>query len=354
MSNDSPNEQSSPGSPEEGQQPVPRNRWFSAAIVAGCLLLALCGAVLIAGQPPGDGTVQKIVTVQAGASAKKVATKLHDAGVLRSPLYFTLYVKLTGNSAAIKAGPYQFSDGMGPAEILKKLVAGDIYVWRFAVPEGYSIFQLAELLSVRKIVTKEAFLAACTDLQLMKELGLTGPSVEGYLYPSTYDLTPGSDAAAIIRQMVRQFDKEFSERFATTLKERQLSRHEVVTLASLVEKEAVAPQERPLIAAVFANRLNRRMRLQSDPTAVYGRRAFGGTVSGQEVRQVTPYNTYMIPGLPPGPIGNPSAEAIAAVLAPAKVPYLYFVAKKDGTHQFSTTLAEHNQAVARYLKNGAR
>lgn len=354
MSDTPPTEPTAPNLQAADPQPGSRNRWLGAVIVVGCCLLALCGLGIFASQPPGHGTMQKIVTVQTGASAKKVAAKLHAAGLLRSPLYFTLYVQLTGNSAAIKAGPYQFSDGMGPAEILRKLVSGDIYVWRFAVPEGYSIFQLAELLSARKIVTKENFLAACTDRGLLREMGLNGPSVEGYLYPSTYDLTPGSDAVAIIRQMVQQFDKEFGARFSAPLKQQPRSRHEVVTLASLVEKEAVSPAERPLIAAVFLNRLHRRMRLQSDPTAVYGRRAFGGTVSAQEVRQVTSYNTYVIPGLPPGPIGNPSAEAIAAVLAPAQVPYLYFVAKKDGTHQFSTTLAEHNQAVARYLKNNAK
>ena len=354
MSN-TPTEQLPPDLPTAGrQQPQPRPRWFSATVVAGFCLAALIGLGFWAGQPAGDGSQQKIVTVPPGASAKKVAAKLHDTGLLRSQLYFRRDAKLTGKSSAIKAGPYQFTDGMAPAEILRKLVNGDIYVWRFAVPEGYSTFQLAEMMASRKIVAKEAFLAACTDPALLREFGIAGPSVEGYLYPSTYDLTPGSSAATIIRVMVRQFDKEFNDRFASALKGQKRSRHEVVTLASLVEKEAVSPQERPQIAAVFLNRLRLRMRLQSDPTAVYGKRAFGGTVSAQEVRQATPYNTYVIPGLPPGPIGNPSAEAIAAVLAPASVPYLYFVARKDGTHYFSTTLAEHNQAVARYLKNGAR
>ena len=330
----------------------PDHRW-RWGFVAAALLIAVLMLAVFAGRPTGTGSVQKIITIQSGTPAKKIAIKLHEAGVLRSPLYFRLYTRLTGKGGAIKAGPYQFNDGMSPAEILNKLVAGDIYVWRFAVPEGYSIFQLAELLSARKIVTKDAFLAACRDQSLLQELGIGGDSVEGYLFPSTYDLMPGSDAPAIIRQMVRQFEREFNARFANRLQAERLTRHQLVTLASLVEKEAIAPQERPLIAAVFLNRLQKRMRLQSDPTAVYGKRAFGGTVSAQEVREVTPYNTYVIPGLPPGPIGNPGADAIAAVLEPARVPYLYFVAKKDGTHHFSTTLEEHNRAVARYLKNSA-
>jgi len=345
-----------PATPPENtsSHPLPdRRRTVFMAIAIGALLALVITGLLVS-QPTGNGATQKIVTIPAGATAKKVAAKLQAAGVLRSQLYFSLLAQLTGKSAAIKAGPYQLTDGMSPAEILQKLVAGDFYVWRFAVPEGYSIFQLAELLAARKIVTKEAFLAACSDPPLRQELGIPGPSVEGYLYPSTYDIVPDSDARAIIRQMVRQFDREFSAQFADRLKERGLSRHQLVTLASLVEKEAIAPQERPQIAAVFLNRLQKKMRLQSDPTAVYGLRAFGGTVSAQEVRQVTPYNTYVIPGLPPGPIGNPSSGAMAAVLAPAAVPHLYFVARKDGTHHFSTTLAEHNQAVARYLKNGAR
>lgn len=321
--------------------------------IAGIGLLLIGIFLMLANQPAGDGKLQKIITIPPGASAKKVAAQLAEAGLLRSPTLFVLRAKLTGKSAAIKAGPYQFTDDMHPSAILTKLVNGEIDVWRFAVPEGYSIFQLAELLATRKIVAKDAFLTACRNPDLLKEFKIPGETVEGYLYPSTYDITPGSSATTIVRLMLRQFDREYQQRFSAISSSRKFSRHDLLTLASMVEKEAIAPQERPQIAAVFLNRLSKRMRLQSDPTAVYGQRAFGGAVSAQDVRQATPYNTYKIAGLPPGPIGNPSAEAIAAVLAPAAVPHLYFVAKQDGTHYFSTTLVEHNQAVTRYLKNGA-
>ena len=153
-----------------------------------------------------------------------------------------------------------------------------------------------------------------------------------------------------MKAMAEQADKLYNEKFAQLEKSTKLSRHQILTLASIVEKEAVLPQERPLIASVFLNRLKKKMPLQSDPTATYGLRAFGGKVTGSDVRRDTPYNTYIIAGLPPGPIGNPSDGAIEAVLKPASTGYYYFVARKDGSHQFSVTLDEHNRAVKQYLK----
>jgi UPF0755 protein len=229
-------------------------------------------------------------------------------------------------------------------------VAGEVYEKKFALPEGYSIYQAAELLAAKKFFPKDDFLLACRDAKLLRELGIKGESVEGYLYPGTYNLLKVEDAAALVRLMAGQFDKVYTERFAALEKGSRLTRRQIVTLASIVEKEAVVPEERPLIASVFLNRLKKGMPLQSDPTAVYGVRAFGGRVTGNDVRRNTAYNTYQISGLPPGPIGNPGEGAIAAVLKPAVTGYYYFVARKDGTHQFSATLDEHNRAVKQYLK----
>jgi len=230
------------------------------------------------------------------------------------------------------------------------MVAGEIFAYRFAVPEGYSIYQIAELLESHGIFKKEAFLKQCFNRALLKELGINGRSVEGYLFPSTYSIPPTMNEEGLIRMMVGQFDKVYGRRFADRLTSLGISRREVMTLASMIEKEAIIPAERPLIASVFRNRLKRGMPLQSDPTAVYGFRAFAGKVSKQDILRQSPYNTYLIQGLPPGPIGNPGSQAIEAAMAPAATPYLYFVAKKDGSHFFSVTLEEHNRAVRRYLR----
>jgi len=326
----------------------PRKWGLAAAIV----LVAACAVCfcLFALVPPGDGKIVREVDFPKGSSLRRLADQLETGGVLRSARLFTLHARLTGSAARVKAGTYQFSDAMKPGEILRKLVDGDVYEKRFAVPEGYSIYQLAEMLETRGLSTKEAFLAACRDPEILSEAGVRGKSAEGYLYPSTYNLVKVSDAREIVRMMTAQFRKVYDERFPPLEQGAALSRSEIITLASIVEKEAVTPEEKPLIASVFYNRLKKGMPLQSDPTAVYGLRAFGGKVTGSDVRRDTPYNTYLIRGLPPGPIGNPGSGAIEAVLKPAATNYYYFVARNDGSHQFSATLEEHNRAVRHYLK----
>ena len=332
-----------------------------STLLSGRRKLVLCCAIVLAAAcavsfslfalvPPGDGKVIREVDFPKGSSVRRLADQLEQGGVLRSARLFTLYARLTGSAARVKAGTYQFSDAMKPSQILHKLVAGDVYEKRFAVPEGYSIYQLAEMLDTRGFSKKEEFLAACRNPEILRETGIRGKSVEGYLYPSTYNLAKVSDAREMVRMMTAQFRKVYDERFPALEQASALSRREIITLASIVEKEAVSPEEKPLIASVFHNRLKAGMPLQSDPTAVYGLRAFGGKVTGTDVRRDTPYNTYLIKGLPPGPIGNPGSDAIEAVLKPATTNYYYFVARNDGSHQFSATLDEHNRAVRHYLK----
>lgn len=326
----------------------------------GYLVIALLLTVLFAGgrfglfilTPAGDGKTVKIVDFAKGSSVRKFAEELEKQGVIGSASLFTLYARVSGVSGKMQAGTYQLSDAMTPPEILRKLEAGDVYEKKFAVPEGYSIFQIAEMLDSRGIFKKDEFLQACKDPSLLKELGIKGTTVEGYLYPSTYNLLKIEDPSALVRQMVLQFNKVYAERLSNLETVSRLSREQAVTLASIVEKEAVSPAEKPLIASVFHNRLKKGMPLQSDPTATYGIRAFGGKVSAEDVRRSSTYNTYTINGLPPGPIGNPGADAIAAVFKPAVSGYYYFVAKKDGSHHFSKDLDEHNRAVRLYLKNG--
>lgn len=320
-------------------------------VVAALLFLAGLGRFAwFLAAAPGSGARTQVIEVGQGFTLKRIATDLEKARVISSARLFLLYARLRGADSRIKAGPYRFSDAMSPVAILGMMVAGDVYVHRFAIPEGYSVYQVAELLESRGLFRKEAFLRQCTNPSLLRNLGIDGKSVEGYLYPSTYDIPPNMDEAEFIRLAAEQFDKVYAQRYADRAETLGLQHKEVIILASMVEKEAVQPAERPLVASVFLNRLRRGMRLQSDPTAVYGVRAFAGTVSKRDILRPSPYNTYLIKGLPPGPIGSPGGEAIEAVLNPARTDYLYFVAKKDGTHYFSANLAEHNRAVRKYLR----
>jgi UPF0755 protein len=301
--------------------------------------------------PTGTGSNVQVFEFGRGESLKKIATTLEERKIIRSAGIFTLYARLHGDASHLQAGYYRVSDGMSPAEILRKMVAGEVFAIRFAIPEGYSIYQIAELLAGRNIFDKEAFLKECFDKPLLKELKIDGESVEGYLYPCTYDLNPGITPADAIRLMVRKFESVYGSEFAKSASESRMTKREIVILASIIEKEAIAPAERPIIASVFHNRLHRGMPLQSDPTAVYGVRAFAGAVSKSDISRNSPYNTYLINGLPPGPIGNPGRDAMEAAIKPAATDFLYFVAKKDGTHYFSRTLEEHNLAVRRYLRS---
>jgi len=301
--------------------------------------------------PAGNGKRVEIVELGRGRTLRTLAGGLEARGIVSSARFFTLYARLKGADSRVKAGTYQFHDGMRPGEILFKMLTGDIYQRLFALPEGYSSHQVAEMLERRGIFGKEQFLLACRDRGLLDELGISAPSAEGYLFPGSYNILPGKTEREVVREMVLRQQALLDAGFGRQGRAKGLSANDLLTLASMVEKEAVLPAERPLIAAVFHNRLRLGMRLQSDPTALYGVRAFAGKVSRDDILRPSPYNTYLIPALPPGPIGNPGKEAIEAVLTPPSVPYLYFVGRGDGSHQFSSDLPSHNAAVHRYLRS---
>lgn len=299
---------------------------------------------------PGAGESSVLFNFKGAMTFRAVARELAAKRVVTSPLLFTLYGRLRGEDSKVKAGYYQLNDGMPPREILRKLVAGEVYLRPFVLPEGYSTFQAAELLTQQSLLDGKQFLARCHDRELLRKLGISGDTLEGYLVPGTYNVEPDMDETGLVTAMVGEFTRNRRTRYEARVKASGKSWHEILVLASMIDKEAVVPAERPVIASVFYNRLARGMRLQSDPTAVYGVRAFAGKVSRADILRPSPYNTYLIEGLPPGPIGNPGDQAIEAALAPARTPYLYFVARQDGTHHFSSTLEEHNRAVATYLK----
>lgn len=315
---------------------------FTAAVI-WCLLCTFL--------PCGDGSVSADISFPAGSGVKTLAENLEKDGLIRSSWHFILLTRLSGHAHSLKAGEYRFNNAMLPDDIMQKIVNGEVDYRRFVLPEGYSIFQAAEILEQKGYFKSVDFLAKCRDKELLGRLGISGTTVEGYLFPATYNLARNENEEQLITNMVAQFRKVYAAILEQHKEPPGFSEEKIITVASMVEKEAVAAAEKPLIASVFYNRLQIGMPLQSDPTAVYGVRAFAGKVSKADIEGDSPYNTYHLKSLPPGPIGNPGSDAIKAALAPAKTDYLYFVAKQDGTHKFSKTLAEHNSAVDFYLKH---
>jgi UPF0755 protein len=328
---------------------TPSPKVISANTVRICLLIGLLWYLVCLWSSPGRGSVLCDISFPPGSGIRKLANELKAGGVIRSSWHFVLMTRLRGDAHRLKAGEYRFSDDMTPDVILKKIVSGEVDYRKFTLPEGYSVYQAAELLEQKGYFSKDAFLKKCRNNELLARLGINSHSAEGYLYPATYNLSRGGSEEQLLEQMVGQFNKAYAaiQKGEGT---RRFSRHEIVTLASIIEKEAVSADEKPLISSVFYNRLRIGMPLQSDPTAVYGVRAFSGKVSKADIQRPSPYNTYLNKGLPPGPIGNPGRDAVRAAMNPANTDFLYFVARQDGTHQFSRNLTEHNRAVVRYLR----
>ncbi len=277
---------------------------------------------------------------------------LAENGVIPPGRGFYFLARVSRLSQRLQAGEYLFSPGQTPDQILRVLAAGSTVRWSVTIPEGANIYQLADILAEGGWGERDLFLELVRDPDILARHGVRAASLEGYLFPDTYQLLRGQNPREIIGLMVergRQVRQELGDLRDNAL---GLSPHEVLTLASIVEKETAAPEERPLIAQVFLNRLQQSMRLQTDPTVIYGLADFDGNLTRKDLETPSPYNTYLINGLPPGPIASPGRAAIAAVLHPASESYLYFVSKNDGTHYFSRDLAEHNRAVLKYQKRG--
>jgi len=245
-------------------------------------------------------------------------------------------------------GLYRFELPLPPRQVLDQMMLGKGVFQRITIPEGLTVKEIAELLEKGAITHKDRFLTEAASPELFSLIGLEGKGVEGYLFPNTYYFTPFVTERDVLVAMVEQFRETFNARMKEQSKEIGLSLHEVVTLASLIEKETGIEAERPLISAVFHNRLRGKIPLQSDPTVIYGLKRFSGILTRRDLQSHSPYNTYRISGLPPGPICNPGLSSLRAALYPARVSYLYFVSKNDGSHVFSVSLDEHNRAVKSY------
>jgi len=299
--------------------------------------------------PAEEGGSDRVIVLKEGMSLKEVAYELERKGIISNGLLFMQWARLLGYSRKIKAGEYQLNPNMPPKMILEILKRGAIITHSVTIPEGFTKEQIAELLARKNLANKHEFLSLTDDPEVSKKYGVKGTGLEGYLYPDTYQFGRGLYAESIIHVMVKRF-WEVVGPLKGRVSETGMTMEEVVTLASIVEKETGRPEERSLIASVFLNRLKRGMRLESDPTVIYGMTNFNGNLTRKDLSEPTPYNTYVIRGLPPGPVANPGLESIKAVLYPAETDYLYFVSKNDASHYFSKTLLEHNKAVNRYQK----
>lgn len=301
-----------------------------------------------ADRPAETAGLERLFTVSPGQGLKKTARALTEEGLVSDALRFTILARLDKKDKRLKAGEYFFSSTMTPAEILDRMVEGRVHLYRLTIPEGYNRVQIAAAVAAAGLESEKDFLDAASDPETARSLGIEADTLEGYLFPDTYYFPRGLDSATIIATMVKQFKAAFQPAWEEKARAMGMTVHEVVTLASIIEKETGSPEERPLISSVFHNRLKKGMRLETDPTVIYGIPNFDGNIKRRHLETYTPYNTYKIKGLPPGPIASPGALAMEAALYPARTDYLFFVSRKDGTHQFSTTIKAHNAAVRKY------
>jgi UPF0755 protein len=322
-------------------------------LITGIIFLLLAFFILgfgISVIKPADKTGgEQTIIVSEGMSLQEVAAKLESKEIIKSRTVFMVWARLMRYSRMIKAGEYRLSPKMAPIRIMEILTKGLIITYPVTLPEGLSLYQIAGILSERGLIDRKQFISIAESGDYIKTLGIKAPSLEGYLYPDTYQFARGLSAGTIIDTMINRF-MDVVRPLREQVKASNMKLEEIITLASIVEKETGKAEERPVIASVFLNRLSKKMRLESDPTVIYGIKDFSGNLTRKDLNTPTPYNTYVIRGLPPGPIANPGIESISAVLNPAETDYLYFVSKNDGSHHFSRTLQEHNKAVTIYQK----
>jgi UPF0755 protein len=296
------------------------------------------------------------VTVEPGMGTREIVARLAAAGVVQDQTALLLWLTATGQGRALKAGDYEFASPVSPLEAIDKIRRGEVATRRVTVPEGLNRYAISELLAEKTgLGSRERFLTLTGDPSLIRDVDSGASTLEGYLFPDTYEYTSKTTAEELVRQMVERFRQVYNARpeISQRAAERGMTIRQFMTLASMVEEEARVDDERPLVASVFYNRLEKNMRLASDPTFVYAAilaEDYDGDVNNPKHRaRLSPYNTYVFEGLPPGPIANPGEKSIEATLRPADTDYLYFVVNgTEGRHKFSRTAAEHEEAVKEY------
>jgi UPF0755 protein len=304
------------------------------------------------GQGAGTDSVPIVYEVEKGKSFRSIARDLQERGLIQSADVFRIYARISGNGSNVKVGEYALNATMTPVEIMTVITSGKSIAKSFTVAEGLNIFEIAELYELQKLGTKSEFLKLCLNKQFIKELlGEERESLEGYLYPETYQITKYTSTKELITNMVQKFQQVFPAAIAQKEIE-GLSDYQILILASIIEKETGAPEDRPLVSSVFHNRLKKDMKLQTDPTIIYGMAVNTqktiAKISKADILRPTRYNTYVIKGLPPGPISNPGIQAMKAAVQPGESEYLFFVSQNDGTTLFSKDYGTHARAVKKF------
>jgi UPF0755 protein len=299
----------------------------------------------------GYESAEQFVDIPPGSGSRTIGDRLVSTGIVRDPWTFRLALYLSRQGRHLKAGEYRFDRPMTPAEVIAKIARGDVYVITVTFPEGLTALEMSKIYESHGLGPASAFVDAARTRSAIRDLDPVAPDLEGYLFPETYAIPRKTDASKLVAQMVAAFERALTPEVRRAAAARNISVRQLVTLASIVEKETAKPEERPLVAAVYANRLRLGMPLQCDPTVIYALTRAGrydGNLHKGDLSFDSPYNTYRYPGLPPGPIASPGQASLEAAAKPADNDFLYFVSRNDGSHEFARTLAEHNRNVLKY------
>lgn len=330
-------------------------RWIKKIVISSFLgFLALIWVVIglfyfQGSQPASNDSQSQVFEVKSGMTLKQVAQKLSQQGLIRSASAFQAIAFIQEKQKQVMVGEFELSPSMQPTKILGRLTSGKTVLYPITIPEGYRITEIAELLHSKGLADRETVIRETRNKSLIQSLDIPTDSLEGYLFPETYHFSKRTPESKIVQKMVDTFKKQvFNPQILKSAKEGSLSWHEIITLASLIEKETGLDSERKIISSVFYNRLRKNMRLQTDPTVIYAIEKFDGNIRKRDLKIDSPYNTYRYKGLPPGPIANPGLKSILAAISPNESNHLYFVSRQDGSHHFSSTLIEHNRAVQKY------
>jgi len=329
-------------------------RAFLVLVTLGILAAIGVGGVLYSrtNEPfKGYAEGEQFVTIEPGSSTRAIGQRLVESGVVRDEATFRAALWRTGRARSLQAGEFRFDRPMTPAEVIEKIARGDVYNRKITFPEGLTIQEMARIYEQQGFGKAAAFLDAARDESPIREIDPAATDLEGYLFPETYAMPREATAATLVGLMVARFKQLFTPEMQQAGTALGLSVRQAVTLASLVEKETAAPPERPMVAAVYLNRLKIGMGMQADPTVIYALQRAGkydGNLRRDDLQFDSPYNTYRYPGLPPGPIASPGLASLQAAVAPAQVDYLYFVSRNDGSHVFARTLDEHNENVREF------
>jgi UPF0755 protein len=320
------------------------------------IIIILCGVILsylaytvielLVPLPIGNKNIE--IKIPEGATFRQAVEILSQEKLTRDKNLFLFIGIISGLDRKIRAGYYSITGSLSPLDIFKMLKRGQIIEYEITILEGDSLREISEKLSEKDIINEKDFMALSLDEDFLALYNIDAPTFEGYLFPDTYKIPKGMDPEDAIGMMINRMREKFSAELYARASELDLSEREVLTLASIIEKEAVTDTERPLISAVYNNRLKKGIRLQADPTCIYGVKSSEEKITAKDIRRKTRYNTYFIKGLPPGPIASPGIKSIIAALYPADVPYIYFVSNDDGTHHFSVTAEDHLAAVRSY------